>query len=153
MTVSENEPMTSQEKETSLKLQKLVSEYESTCDVDVRRRIHHEINNIREVSEFDLNEYYGACDLEEFCDSLAIEVIRGVDFSKEEAEPVVRKLCSLSGEDFREFDYLHQKYGSAIEFVYKKYDYLFSAIVDKEMSFEEIMDELHNSDAGGPIIL
>ena len=79
--------MTPEEKSVSAKLRELITRYENATDTAVRAGILAEINSLREVTELQVNQYWEACSLEDFCDSLAIEKVWGNDFSKEEAIP------------------------------------------------------------------
>lgn len=144
--------MTPEEKEKSLRLRKLVQQYEDSTDEDKRLEVFHLINKVCEVSEFKLNQYWEACSLEEFCDSLAVEVVHGVSFSKERAIPVIKEMCSLLPENVDRFLYLHSKYGDAIEYVFRNSQYIWLAIYAEGKKFNEVMSDL-NSSEGGPISL
>ena len=144
--------MTPEEKEKSLKLRRLVQQYEDEENRARQIELFESINQICEVSESDLNQYWEAYSLEDFCDSLAINIISGIEFSLENSIPIIKEMCSLLPQNTERFIYLYQKYGNAIEYVFQSSQYLWSAIYEEEKKFDEVMRDL-NSSEGGPILL
>jgi len=144
--------MTPEEIEVSTRIRELVTAYEKTEDSKVRAGILKEASSLRDITEYDFENYWRSQSLEEFADFAAIEKIKGNEFSKDEAMTVLKEVCALTPEDVDRIVYLLTKYGTAIEFVFKKSDYIWSAVFEENKSYSEVIEDLNGS-SGGAICL
>ncbi len=142
--------MTPEETERSARFREMIEAYEKETNSAESERMLNAIVQATSAEKFEITNYYEACSLEQFCDSLATEKIQGINFSKEEAYPIIKEMIEC--DDIERKEYLLLKYGSAIDFVFRKNLYISDAVYREEMTYDGIVDELNKSD-GGPILL
>ncbi|MFC3094238.1 hypothetical protein DRW07_14880 [Alteromonas sediminis] len=139
------------EKDRYKKILSLMEAYESKTDSSERESVLEQINEIVKVGEFEVNEYYGSCSLEEFCRSLAIIPCDGNSLNKSVALEIVKDIVEC--EDIDRQEYLLSKYSDAIEFAFKKNSgFLEDCIFKENISLNEISSKLEG-ETDGPIAL
>ena len=147
--------MTPEEQERQAKLITLVQSYESTNEESKKEALFNEINEISECSRFNLEQYWEACSIEEFCIGLAVIPATSDEMTREKAISIIQKLHD--GDDTDEPDYLLSKYENAIELFFNCGSYSLSdAIFYSEKSVEEIVKDMEESGPttqSGPILL
>lgn len=110
--------MNEEEKKRYNSLVSLMKRYEYKRELENRKEIFDAINETSEVSEFEVNEYYSSCSLDEFCAALAIIKVGGNELDRGTAKEIAVKI--IETDDLKEQEYLLIKYSDAIEFVYQK---------------------------------
>ena len=143
--------MTTKEQERQEKLISLVKSYEATEVESEQKNMLAQINEFSECSEYDIQNYWRATSIEEFCASLAVEPEANEEMSREKAISIITEMKSLGPSEFRKSDYLLEKYETSIEIFFNCGSYsLRDAIGQTNKSVAEIVKEIEGN---GPIQL
>ena len=131
------------------KLVELISPYSEDSSTDVKEEILEKVNELSgiEVEIFDLDTYWKACSVEDFCKDLAVERVKPSVLSEVEILNVI-KLIYEAGENIEDFDYYLAKYSNAIEYHFKKTtgSLLEAVYSDENDTFDKVIETLQKSD-------
>ncbi|MEL6437914.1 MAG: hypothetical protein AAFQ80_01475 [Cyanobacteria bacterium J06621_8] len=73
-----------------------------------------------------------------------IDTVQGVDLPREVAIEIIQEMCLLGANNPEKLYYLYMKYGTAIEYIFRKTPSMWTLIFQEQKSFDEVMGYLNS---------